>query len=377
MIGMFKHRHLEKGVTSLIVVLFSTLLFAVVSIGFVQQMTVEQRESSENELSQGAYDSALAGVEDGKRVLQACINGDSDSCTAISESRCDTVAAAGFVNTSDGEVLIQSSGGSGTEYVQAYTCVKVTPDTNDYVREISNDQSIVIPLRTTSNFNQLSVSWFLQSNSTNTGGAVNLDASAGASGILPVMSAWPTDRPPILRLQLIQFAGGTNVDPASFDNNGNGHTVYLYPAGIGSNTADFAADGRRSGQLAASPIRCSDTFLGPGGYACRATVLLPNPIGGNAGNRVAYLRVTSIYGTAEVSIAPLQNGSSVAFDGVQPSIDSTGRAADVFRRVDARVEFTDSSVAYPRATVDITQDFCKAFVVGNSLSDFSDNCPTP
>ena len=56
---------------------------------------------------------------------------------------------------------------------------------------------------------------------------------------------------------------------------------------------------------------------------------------------------------------------------IQPSIDSTGRAGDVFRRVDARVDMTGAiSNAYPRATIDVTEKLCKDFSIGAADSNW-------
>lgn len=371
------YRSHERGVTSLIVVLFSTLLFVVVTVGFMQTMTTEQRASSDDELSRGAYDSALAGVEDGKRVLQAClINHDSASCNAIytATPKCTTVSDAGFVTAQNGEVYIQSNssnGLTGSDYEQAYTCVKITPDTKDYVGTVSDDASVVIPLRTTSKVNKLVVSWFMSTDSTNQT-TVNLDDPIDTSVSLPAKSAWSSDTPPVLRLQLMQFADG-NLDLDSFDNVGNGHTVYLYPKRVGALHA-FSSDVRRSGSLSPEVVSCSPTFLVT--YACQAEIDLPDPVGGSADNRIAYLRLSSMYNATSFSVAPMYDDASVKFNALQPSIDSTGRAADVFRRVDARVELSDpnDTMLYPRATVDTTNSFCKAFIITDSLDDYQDSC---
>lgn len=367
------YRRAERGVTSLIVVLFSTLLFVVVTVGFMQTMTAEQRASADDELSRGAYDSALAGVEDGKRVLVACMNGDSDACDAINQGNCTTVSDAGFVTAQDGEVYLQSNssnGLTGREFEQAYTCVKISPDTGDYTGSVRADNdSVVIPLRMTGSIDKLYINWFTRADSTDKT-AVDLDAVMDTTVSLPAKSTWPSDRPSVLRVQLIQFAD-TNLDLDSFDADGNGHTLYLYPKQYNS-LPSFGNDTRRSGSLQPMAIKCATTFLAT--YACQAELSLPSPVGGTADNRVAYLRISSMYNNASFSVEPVD--TSVKFDSLQPSIDSTGRAADVFRRVEARVEFNDASdkMLYPRATVDATNSFCKSFVVTDNLDDYRDYC---
>jgi hypothetical protein len=72
-----------------------------------------------------------------------------------------------------------------------------------------------------------------------------------------------------------------------------------------------------------------------------------------------------MYGGTDFRIEPV----NTKFRDVEPAIDSTGRAADVFRRVKARVQLIDPMVdqLYPRATVDITHNFCKDFGITTSV----------
>ena len=89
-------------------------------------------------------------------------------------------------------------------------------------------------------------------------------------------------------------------------------------------------------------------------------------------NRQAYLFLRAIYGATHVRVELLSGGNVVDFNGVQPSIDSTGRAGDLFRRVEARVELGDNGLggaAYPQAAVDLNSDFCKAFAMSLGNSD--------
>ena len=56
----------RKGVTSLYVVIFATILFGVMTLGFIKLMVSESSQSSDEQLSESAYDAAMAGVEDAK-----------------------------------------------------------------------------------------------------------------------------------------------------------------------------------------------------------------------------------------------------------------------------------------------------------------------
>jgi hypothetical protein len=365
--------------------MFSVLLFVTITVGFMKIMSDEQARTNDNELSQGAYDSALAGVEDGKRVLAACAAGDATACAVIDSptQKCTTVSDAGFASPeSNGEVYLKTNlGTNGTDFEQAYTCVKIKRSTPDYKGSMLTDSSTIVPLRSApgDTFDSIVISWFAPDPS-NLAKPPLLDAIPTV--FLPKFANWSSaagQKPPMLRAQLMQV-NASGFKPADFDASGGSNTVYLYPKLIGSTTSGFAVDGRRSGDLEPTPVKCNADFTTFGGYACQITLSLTDPVGGGPADRLAYLRLTSIYNATDFQVQlKKSSGEVVNFYDVQPSIDSTGRAADVFRRVDARVERADpnESLLYPRATVDITGNFCKAFVVTTSTADYNAGPCTP
>lgn len=352
-------RRAEEGATAIIVVVFSILLLVTISLGFMRMVIQEQERSIENELSRGAYDSAMAGVEDGKRALEECrLNSTSLACAAITARECDTTASAGLVSKSNNEVKLQTTGGVDGGFDQAYTCVKISRDTPDFQGSLEADGSRIIPLETTGNFDKIRLSWFR-----NPGASQPVSFPAvSANPRFPSLANWtaaPAVRPPVLRVQLIMYQEGTSTI-ASFDSPDGGRTVYLYPAGTtGLTTGSFASDTRAASPSNILRAQCGTT----GAYMCSMVLDLPRQITpAAASNRVmAYLRVTSVYAAADFSVAPV----GTSFNGVQPIVDSTGRASDVFRRVSARVERVNANDAqlYPRATLDLTGNFCKAFGV--------------
>lgn len=360
------YRYREQGATALVVVMFSVLLFAVVAVGFMQLMTSEQRSSTDNELSRGAYDSALAGIEDGKRVLKLCMDRDNNACDVLNADKCTTVSDAGFVTPrANGEVYLRSTsvnGLSGQDYEQAYTCVKVTLDTNDYRGTLSDDESVVIPLKTVGrDASQIAVSWF---------DSRTVDPSAGATDLLVKTAAnWPSVKPPLLRIQLISLANGDDL--STLDNANGGRTLYVYPTTTGSALAiDSAIVTRARPDATATKlqaVRCQATgYLTE--YACNTVITLPSTFA--TSSQGVYVRVSAIYNDTKFSVAPQESdGTAIAYDQVQPSIDSTGRASDVFRRVEARVETSDDQTAYPRATIDITGNLCKTVTVTDVFYD--------
>jgi Tfp pilus assembly protein PilX len=371
----------QSGAVSLFVVIFSALLLTIITISFIQLMVRDQRQATASDLSQSAYDSAQAGVEDAKRLLlldQSCKNGTaapSVNCAMVAaalspesgsqQSACDTLAKSGLVSETNGETLIQqTTSDNAAKLDQAYTCVKIATNTADYLGQLENDESVVIPLKGDQPFSQIELSWFSTQDLSSTN---NLDlsfASTGGQVNLPrVGTRWPSNNPAMMRAQLMQYGG--NFTLSDFDSSADASTLFLYPLALGNineSTMSFSLDARRSPTNAPRPVDCRSTLAG-GGYACKVILQLPNPANGSPANRTAYLRLSAIYNKAHFQIKLKDStGGDVRFSGVQPEVDSTGRANDLFRRVVARVELR-GDIAYPDAEIDLTGDLCKNFTV--------------
>lgn len=381
----------QSGAVSLFVVIFAALLMSVVTVGFVQLMLKDQQQSTANDLSQSAYDSAQAGVEDAKRLLllkQSCDNNTAAStvsCGAVtsaltpapgqSETSCDTLAKAGIVGETNGETIIQQSeNDNASKLDQAYTCVKIGVDTDDYKGTLGVNESDVIPLKGMSEFDTVELSWFSRADvsSQTNDPTIGFPSSGADVSLPPVGDKWQVTYPALMRTQLIQT--GTSFKLSDFDDSQSGgksdaNTLFLYPSEIGIANKDFALDARRNSSNAPQLAKCNTSFV-DGEYACTATIKLPKPIDGNAAQRDAFLRLSALYNGAHYSIK-LKNGSDpVKFDGVQPEVDSTGRANDLFRRVQARVEL-DGDFTYPEAAIDMEGNLCKNFTVTDKEDGFS------
>lgn len=391
----------QTGAVSLFVVIFATLLITVVTISFLRLMVSDQNKASNNDLSQSAYDSAQAGVEDAKRALlryqKICDEGGQAACDAaaseINNVACNNALRVGdVVSGSDvsggtgsqtGEVKIQQSTSQGDASLdQAYTCVTLNLLTDDYIGSLASGQSKLVPLigkSTTGStyFDRVQVEWFTSEDIGSSASgtyAVNLPGVATSQPLLS-QTDWVANRPSVLRTELMQF--GSNFILSSFDRTtgsgqSNANTLFLYPtSAVTASSETFTSrDSRVSdsdGNIQPKdrtdtplPVHCENN-LSAGGYACRQALVLPEPVGG--GNRTAFLRVTPYYNATHFRVTLYNGAGTVQFNGVQPEVDSTGRANDVFRRVVSRVDLIDTSFPYPDGAVDVTGSICKNFAV--------------
>lgn len=364
----------QRGVSAIFIVIFAAMLFSLIAVSFTGLMVREQSRSNDDEQSQGAYDAALVGVEDGKRVLADCINGaNSTACAAIDAEACNTINHAAGNPLDNSETVIRSdtsSTGSGEQLNMAHTCVVVKRDTDAVEKTIPSDTSAIIKLDAVgADFDRVELSWYSEDDIESSGDPLALWSNSGQP--LPALGSWQAGSPPLLRVQLIQYEAGSYNAAGDFRDAPYSMTGYLYPHTSGLNlTNPFSFESvRRSGTLAPSQVEC--VTPGVSGYSCNVTLDVPKP-GGWAGDRVAYLRVMPFYGDTSISLKLRDGSGPLLFDDVQPTIDSTGRANDLFRRVLARVE-QKSDFPLPRATVDITDNFCKTLFVGYASSGISNN----
>lgn len=391
----------QRGAVSIFVVIFAMLLFTAVSVGFTVLMLRDQNRATDNDLSQSALDSSRAGIEDAKRVLaqyNECLDsevsaGSPTDCSRlvdkVRDGACDTV---GSVIGSPGQETIIKQGATGedAQLQQAYTCVKIQPDTEDVVKVIKNEGDIkIVPLKAKGDYDTVEVSWvekgdgaapFDFSASTKDGDGL---AASNLAEILPKEGDWKKEWGSILRVQAFSYTPG-DVNLEEIDR--NARTAFLYPTDISGaatsvdmNTVDlhtplppFGEDASGlNAHNAPQLIECDTTTTDE--YACTATLTNVRP----DGDDTAYLAIAGIYaGSGDSFKVRMLNGSdTVLFDGVQPIIDSTGRANDVFRRVQARVETSSSqedAMPLPRAALGTRGEICKNYIIADSHTDYNE-----
>lgn len=386
-------RTYASGAVSLFVVLFASLLLTILTVGFMRIMIQEQQQATNQDLSQSARDSAVSGVEDAKRVLHACVLGSDKACTAIASKKCATIQDSGVIPTqSETETVIKSGTAGDGSLNQAYTCVTIEQKTDDYIGNLTEGKSAVIPLKAVGDFDTIQIEWMHKDNgSTGTnyaGGRVEtlLSPVSGDFTSLPKKSDWNQSAASLLRVQSI-VPSGASVSLDQLDGS-DVSTSYLRPANVTDDANDVSASalipnvpirtaratGDNNVTASVTAIACSNYRFTHGAYACRATLsLAPGTI--PADSQVAFMRLTSLYRDTSYKISLIRSSSVVQFDGVQPIVDSTGRAGNIFRRVSSRVGAA-TNLPYPESVFDVSGSLCKNFYVTDTESNASQPCST-
>jgi hypothetical protein len=337
------------------------------------------------DLSQSAYDSAMAGVEDAKIALlkyYSCVESESNTteCNRIIDlvenhgGECNVVSDILGRAENNGDIFLETTSDGEANLNQAYTCVRVESSVPDYVSSVSSlDNAKLIPLAAADieNISSITFEWFLvQENEyilRELEGDPDSNVGPGKSN-----SKWfdiyaPTG-PAIMQIELIQV--GANFKLSDFWKNSglttNRGTLFLMPSSNGTNKIDNSA---RTGFAAANdksfnnpvPIQCDGT----GEYMCRVEIAIPKVVGGHSReNGIMFLRVQPVYGDETIDFRVMMNNGELLFDGVQAVVDSTGRADDLFRRIVARLELSDThKYVLPDYGVSVQGDILKDFWV--------------
>lgn len=394
---MIGYKTTQYGGVSLFIVIFTALLVTVAAAGFVQIMAKGQEASTNNDLSQRAYDSALAGVEDAKRALikyarcSATVGCDTSTMqTAFDSQACDTLARNGIDVASDNltntgeEVVGQPSQN------QAYTCVKVQLRSDSIVDDLATDGSVTVKqLKSTDDFTKIRISWFTQADLP-PGASIDFfeaaDGNKTGLSLPPSPEQWGENSPPVMRLELLPFGGSsdgtTSRDLDALDN--LTRTLFLYPVSSAISPTpvtnlDFDSDNQRQPNHKNNPeaVFCEPDIT-TREYACSAIIDLPNALA--ASDKPALLGLTTVYNRDPthfkielLDTVPGNNLEVIPFNGVQPIVDSTGRAADLYRRVRANVTVGGLPDPYPNATLNVLGNLCKDFFITNNLADYQPN----
>ncbi len=434
---LVNHSATKKGVASLYVVIFATILFGIITLSFARIILSEAEQSSNDDLFQSAYDSAMAGVEDAKYMVNQyyrCINQNGASSGTCEQYNIFTTKDPasnanlcldnrnGFklgdkmhhVDAGE-EVKIQetSQNNSGNSSDQAYTCVLVTDTVPDYRGTLTTDTRVkVIPLSLkqpngSSGTNlrdiaRIQFSWYSQLNVGTKKDEFRLSTDS------TLQNNSEKTLPPTVSLTLL--TAGSNIDLDTFHSENNDLSQgYLYSQMLLLPSQDAPNDGNptnrtaisKSAIAAAGDANTSNTSL-PNSpfrvncqtgteFACVADLEIKQSdtdpgLFERAANAV--LIVSLPYGDPFTDFAIKlfdHNGNTIELKGVQISVDSTGRTNQLYRRVETRLDAADLFFPYPQFSLELgaqsgNSDLIKNFWITHNCwysqyPDGANSCP--
>lgn len=369
------HINTQSGVASIFVVIFFALLLGVITVSFVRIVNQDQQQALNNDLSQSAYDAAKAGVVDANRAIAIC-NGHSGQaktdCLAQFENKCSDLSSfgnsygLGLQKIGDTEVRVGSA--SDEKLNQSYTCAKIQYVTPSITLSLSNQKMRIIELKSDQPLNTIGIKWFNTKDAGTNPGTNIAFPTPGFPKLATDSSSWGGQAtPPLLRVQFLQSNADGKFDLTNLSNSAK--TTFLYPISSSPLATDKVAlmVDSRGGVKSLQPSRaqCTNAKFTSNQLACEAELIIPATVPGQK----AYLIIEPIYNaaTVQVSASDSTSGTTAQLQGY-PTIDVTGRAGDLFRRIKTTIDANSS----PNTSVggddapgfDSTKTFCKNFSVG-------------
>lgn len=396
---MKEMRKFKKGAASFYIVAISTLILVIIAASFAAVIISEITRTSNDDLAQSAYDSALAGIEDAKLAYYNYQNCKSNSsyitdsglrCADVidwvegkTESNCDMVAnILGRVPDGDNGVPVQE-GVTANNMQQYYTCVKITNKTKDVLGTVSeSDPEYIVRVKfdeedssnVVDKIQKVRVKWHSDSDGESNEFKV---ANYGNSneGLFNDQATMPA----VVSVGMIQTSSEFNL--SDFDmtqgETTNRGTVYLVPKvggevendgrfiDVTSNNSISEEGFLKSNDKTSKNLPYLVNCNGENEYACVVDINIPRPVGGGSRNKDTFMfKVSLPYGGPNTNFSlefycgegelcsKIENedgetdSDQAILDGVQISIDSTGKANDLYRRIETRLE-PEGSASYP------------------------------
>lgn len=295
------HLQDNRGLVSFLAVMFISVLLMMITASFVQIMSRELRQATDNELSTMAYYAAEAGVEDALRDIRQEIENDGD-LTGIASSDC------------------QSNDWDFGQGDTGFSCRLITFAPNTLEGGLGADESRQISFVGAGN-TKFRLQWHSRAEG---------DYSAGADWSEypdepnnPEAAGWQGDWPPIMRVEIISYP-----DEAFEEEDVVQRVVFLRPDPdlVGGTSRDL-------GSISTGEIRGVSCRSDEGNYACQYEIR-----GMDQSDVNHVVRLKPFYNDTNYRIEALDGlDNPVAMPGNEAVIDVTGYANDVFRRVQARV----------------------------------------
>ena len=324
----------QAGVVSIMVTMIMMIVITLIVLGFAEISRNEQSGSLNDQLSTQAYYAAETGINDVRAIMNAAIKTGSP---IQSKPNCSNVNAYASLNPT-----------VDFQHNVSYTCVIINPTPATLSYQIGYSSKIIpIQSATGSSIGKLQLSWGLPDGSD--GLATACGTSLTQLDELPTTDAWNCDYP-VVRVDLVNTGGILSRGAWA----GTTSTMFFMPFSIAvANNVSFPVQGKMV------PAQCS-------AGSCSADIT-------GLGGKSYYMRVTTLYQAgSHLSISSPGN----TFAGAQATIDATGKARDVLRRVLVAVDLTDANTdKTPNGALVVEDSICKRFGTANNYFEVYDNVP--
>lgn len=334
----------QQGMAAIIIVMVLMFVISVIVLGFAQIVRREQRNALDNQLATQAYYAAESGLNLAQQKVKAKL---AEGLTE--QNNCTDESTSGYGITSSDLLIGQNA---------EITCVLIDPelDTLEYQKIDMNAVPILVKA-TSGTISDIFVSWELSKE-----GLQSVAGCVGGDDLVPDSTSRPCEQP-ILRLDFVPVRGDLDATSAP----GRQFTTFLSPrSGTPPTGVNYTA-----GSVSSIPnVSCRVAKSADSPRTCTARISTL------ADQQQAYaLRIMSIYGQSNVTVFARSGASPVKLIEGQVLIDVTARAADVLKRLQARMPVSGSENV-PDFAVTAGGGVCKRYQISGGVPSIDGQSPT-
>lgn len=331
----------ESGMVAIMVTMIMMIVISLIVLGFAQIIRRNQRQALDHQLSTQAFYAAESGINDARKRIQTAVqNGE----TVVAKPTCGN--SGGTVNTfyySGAEALQPDlDTAAGVKYV----CLLVDPTPEELSYDTIGMNSTIVPLISNSgaNLDTVTLEWQAKDTATPTVGC-----PTSTTDVFSRTTSWNCGYG-VLRFDLVPTNSGSMDANSLADNT---MTSFAVPFRTGGETGAIPFQAGTSNNRNLFGASCNDT-------RCTATI---NVSSRNSNN--FHMRVSSVYKSVSLTVrGTIAGGGAAELTGAQASIDATGKAQDITRRIKVTVPLRNSSTnALPDYALQSSDSICKRFAV--------------
>lgn len=340
----------ESGFVAIFSVLIIMSILTLVTIGYSNVTRDAQRRTIDSQLDTQAFYAAESGVNDAIKYIESAASADLAQKTGCQDNP---------IGGDAGQVFSGYDTSINSNLQTGYSCVIIDNVVKDLifssVSKVGTGSPKVVPIEPSNGgvVSAMTISWEDPSGNTR----INDTSDVTYPNILRGTTGWG-DGLGILRLDIVPVNNlnrGTLIDSA--------YTFFLYPSVTAAGSTFTVGNGPDS-QGGLIPVDCPSATS-----ACTARLTL----GGSSSTKYV-MRLQSIYNDTKVTISNLTttSGETTSFRNAQYMVDVTGRANDVFRRVQVRLP-QKSNGRIPDFALLTSDSLCKRILVSESGSTVDGN----
>lgn len=377
---MIRHRLIstnrnEQGMVAIVVTMMVLVVLSLTTLGLAKMARNEQRAALDEQLNSEAFYAAESGINDTVAAIRSKSYRGNNGAGSITDPQNTCQHNNTITNSAPGtgqkfEMLDSNSPSKNQTIIDLlggisanteYTCLLVDtrPSTLEYgsldtQRSTYADLSFVTSAGAPASASKIVVGWQMPDGTSNFRPVGSKD--------FPPLTGWDvgaSQTTPVLKIDLTDL----NHNPLSRDwLINNTLTTYLYPGAGPVNTPaplTFSTEvnnPQKKGSITSGNCNPANTNDKSPRY-CNVII----DLGG--GGQHYFLRMLSVYHNSRVTVKAFDAGGNLlGIRGAQTVIDSTGKASDVFKRVQVRVD-VQRTANFSEYAIEAGDSICKRLLV--------------